>query len=154
MPLYTAAFTPPASPKTVLNRYLIREVLFRLHMATFIHYQPRPAVVLAPRNETRHPPAPHHALSIPHGLPVSHAFPASISSERSCQHARRPALELSDDGVEVVDLTGPDQEDRTHDGRSEADGGSAHNVDALFYSILTGVQENPPLQTPVRALST
>jgi len=129
-------------------------------MATFVPSQPRPAVVLAPRDKARRPPAPHHhALYIPHGLPVPYALPATISSERSCQRARLPALEECD-GVEVVDFTGFDQEGRTqerqvaNDSRSEADG-DAHNVDSLFCGILTGLWENPPLQaiTAVRALT-
>ena len=90
--IYTSRFA-----QAVLNRYLIRAVLFRLHMTTFIPYQPRPAVVLALRDKTHRPPAPHHhALSTPYGVPVPHALLASISSERSCQRARRPALEECD----------------------------------------------------------
>lgn len=85
-------------------------------MATFISYQYPKTVTPATQDKTFRPPAPHKLPSVPHGLPAPRGVPAFILSERDWQRAGGRTLEdngMLDDykGVEVVDLTGPDQED-------------------------------------------
>ena len=90
-------------------------------MVTFTYYQPRQGVSLAPQDKIRRRLTLHHPPSIPHSLRIPNVLPVSISSERSGQRARRPTLEGCD-GMEVVDLTGPDQEGHTQKCQAAGDG--------------------------------